>query len=140
MAMPAAHREVAALLGRQEGWLKPNFAHPTATCWSRWSGVTSLDDRSLFEKYPAWSNRAKAVRSTATNHLTGYGWWAWIIPLKGGDVSIGVVYDQRIMELPPGPGLGARLKAFLVQHPVAAELLAHATYHEDDVHFRRNLA
>jgi flavin-dependent dehydrogenase len=131
---------VTALIGRQEGWLRPNHAHPTATCWSRWSGVTSLDDRSLFEKYPAWSNRAKAVRSTATNHLTGYGWWAWIIPLKGGDVSIGVVYDQRIMELPPGPGLGERLKAFLLQHPVAAELLAKATYHEDDVHFRRNLA
>ncbi|MEO6875923.1 MAG: FAD-dependent monooxygenase, partial [Opitutaceae bacterium] len=48
---------VATLLGRQEGWLRPNPAHPTATCWGRWSGVTSLDDRSLFEKYPAWSNR-----------------------------------------------------------------------------------
>jgi flavin-dependent dehydrogenase len=131
---------VAALLARQEGWLKPNTAHPTATCWSRWSGVCSLDDRSLFEKYPAWANRAKAVRSTATNHLTGYGWWAWIIPLKGGDVSIGVVYDQRLVELPPGPSLGERLKAFLVAHPVARELLAHATYQEDDMHFRRNLA
>ena len=53
---------VTALLGRQEGWLQANTAHPTATCWSRWSGVCSLDDRSLFEKYPAWSNRAKAVR------------------------------------------------------------------------------
>lgn len=131
---------VATLLGRQEGWLKPNPAHPTATCWSRWSGVCSLDDRSLFEKYPGWANRAKAVRSTATNHLTGYGWWAWIIPLKGGDVSIGVVYDQRIMELPPGPSLGERLKAFLVTHPVARELLAQATYQEEDMHFRRNLA
>jgi flavin-dependent dehydrogenase len=131
---------ITALLGRQEGWLKLNTAHPTATCWSRWTGVTSLDDRSLFEKYPAWSNRAKAVRSTATNHLTGYGWWAWIIPLKGGDVSIGLVYDQRIMELPPGPSLGGRLQAFLMQHPVAAELLAKASYQEDDMHFRRNLA
>ena len=131
---------VTALLARQEGWHVPNPAHPTATCWSRWSNVTSLDDRSLFEKYPAWANRAKAVRSTATNHLTGYGWWAWIIPLKGGDVSIGIVYDQRIMELPPGPSLGERLKAFLMLHPVARELLATATYQEDDVHFRRNLA
>jgi flavin-dependent dehydrogenase len=131
---------VATLLARQEGWLKPNPAHPTATCWSRWSNVISLDDRTLFEKYPAWANRAKAVRSTATNHLTGYGWWAWIIPLKGGDVSIGVVYDQRIMELPPGPSLGERLKAFLMTHPVGRELMANATYQEDDVHFRRNLA
>jgi len=131
---------VAALLARQEGWLQPNPAHPTATCWSRWSGVTSLDDRVLGEKYPAWSSRAKGIRSTATNHLVGYGWWAWIIPLKGGDVSIGIVYDQRLVDLAPGPSLGERLRAFLVAHPVARELLANATFQEGDVHFRRNLA
>lgn len=131
---------VAALLARQERWLVPNTSHPTATCWSRWSGVRSLDDRGLAEKYPAWANRAKAVRSTATNHLTGYGWWAWIIPLKGGDVSVGVVYDQRIMELPPGPNLGERLRAHLMTHPVGRELLERATYQEGDLHFRRNLA
>jgi len=44
------------------------------------------------------------------------------------------------MELPPGPSLGERLKAFLITHPVARELLANATYQEDDMHFRRNLA
>ena len=66
------------------------------------------------------------MRSTATNHLTGYGWWAWIIPLKGGYVSVGVVYDQRITELPPGPNLGARLREMLNTHPIARELLANA--------------
>ena len=131
---------VAALLARQEGWFQPNPAHPTATCWSRWSGVRSLDDRLLAAKYPAWANRANGLRSTATNHLTGPGWWAWFIPLKGGDVSVGVVYDQRITELPPGPTLGARLLEMLTTHPVGRELLADATWHEGDVHFRRNLA
>jgi flavin-dependent dehydrogenase len=130
----------AALLARQEGWLQPNNAHPTATCWSRWTGVRSLDDRAIATKYPAWANRAKAVRSTATNHLTGYGWWAWIIPLKGGDVSVGVVYDQRIVELPAGPSLGERLREMLMTHPIARELLADAAWQEGDVHFRRNLA
>jgi flavin-dependent dehydrogenase len=131
---------VAAIVGRQEGWHRPNHAHPTATCWSRWSGVRSLDDRKIAEKYPAWANRAKAIRSTATNHLTGYGWWAWIIPLKGGDVSVGVVYDQRITELPPGPNLATRLLEMLNTHPIAKEILADATWQEGDVHFRRNLA
>ncbi|MEO5958875.1 MAG: NAD(P)/FAD-dependent oxidoreductase [Opitutaceae bacterium] len=131
---------VARLLARQEGWMLPNTAHPTATCWSRWSGVRSLDDRTLAAKYPAWSNRAKAIRSTATNHLTGWGWWAWIIPLKGGDVSVGVVYDQRIVELPPGPSLGVRLREMLTSHPVGRELLADAKWQEGDLHFRRNLA
>ncbi|MEO7600032.1 MAG: NAD(P)/FAD-dependent oxidoreductase [Opitutus sp.] len=131
---------VATLLARQEGWLTPNAAHPTATCWTRWSGVRSLDDRGFSTTYPSWSNRVKGLRSTATNHITGYGWWAWFIPLKGGDVSVGVVYDQRIIELPPGTNLAERLRSMLNTHPFARELLANATWHEGDVHFRRNLA
>jgi flavin-dependent dehydrogenase len=131
---------VATLLARQEGWLKPNTDHPTATCWSRWSGVRSFDDRKLLNRYPAWSSRANGSRSTATNHITGYGWWAWFIPLKGGDVSIGVVYDQRLTELPPGPNLAERLRTMLQTHPVARELMADAVWQEGDVHFRRNLA
>lgn len=131
---------VAAILARQEGWHQPNLAHPTATCWSRWTGVRSLDGREIAAKYPAWANRVKALRSTATNHITGRGWWAWFIPLKGGDVSVGVVYDQRLAALPPGPNLGERLRAMLNTHPVARELLAGAQWQEGDVHFRRNLA
>jgi flavin-dependent dehydrogenase len=131
---------VAAILARQEGWHVPNNAHPTATCWSRWTGVRSLDGRELAAKYPTWANRVKALRSTATNHITGRGWWAWFIPLKGGDVSVGVVYDQRLLELPPGPNLGERLRTMLNTHPVARELLVDAKWQEGDVHFRRNLA
>lgn len=130
----------AAILARQEGWFTPNTAHPTATCWSRWTGVRSFDGREFAAKYPAWSARVKGLRHTATNHLTGRGWWAWIIPLKGGDVSIGVTYDQRIAELPPGPNLGERLRTMLVSHPVGRELLADARWQEGDVHFRRDLA
>jgi flavin-dependent dehydrogenase len=130
----------AALLARQEGWWQSNTAHPTATCWSRWTNVRSLDDRKLAARYPAWSTRVKATRSIATNHITGYGWWAWFIPLKGGDVSVGVVYDQRITELPPGRSLGERLRTMLDSQPVSRELLAGAQWREGDVHFRRNLA
>jgi len=78
----------ACLLARREGWFTPNPEHPTATVWSRWSGVKNWDSRELAEKFPAWAKRTKAIRFTATNHLVGLGWWAWLIPLKGGDVSI----------------------------------------------------
>ena len=131
---------VAATLARQEGWHVPNREHPTATCWSRWTGVRSLDGRELAAKYPAWAERVAGIRSTATNHITGRGWWAWFIPLKGGDVSVGVVYDQRLVELPPGPNLGERLRTMLVAHPVGRELLVEAKWQEGDVHFRRDLA
>jgi hypothetical protein len=81
------------------------------------------------------------TRGTATNHIIGDGWWAWFIPLKGGDVSAGVVYDQRLVDFPQEGGrLGERLKDFLMRHPVAREILEHAEFVEEDVHRRRNLA
>jgi flavin-dependent dehydrogenase len=131
---------VSALLARKNGWFMTNAAHPIAACWSRWKGVKSLDSREFAERHPEWSRRSKAVRFTATNHICGMGWWSWWIPLKGGDTSVGIVYDQRITELPEGGKVGDRLRDFLVAHPAARELLDGATYQEGDVHFRRNCA
>jgi hypothetical protein len=67
------------------------------------------------------------------------GWWAWCIPLKGGDVSIGAVFDQRLVQWPEEGPLGQRLKDFLMQHPVGREILADAQWREGDVHWRKNL-
>jgi len=130
----------AAVLARKFGWMTPNTAHPIAACWSRWKGVGNMDGRELAGLYPQWSRRAKGVRYTATNHICGRGWWSWWIPLKGGDFSVGIVYDQRLAELPPGGKLGDRLRTFLDQQPAARELLAGAHWQEGDVHFRRNCA
>lgn len=131
---------VAALLARKNGWLVPNTEHPIASAWSRWTGVKDWDSRELAEKFPAWSRRAHGWRFNATNHLVGLGWWAWMIPLKGGDVSVGVVFDQRLVDLPEGDNLGERLRTMLLEHPVAREMLVDAQWQESDVHFRRNLA
>jgi len=130
---------VAALLARQEGWFRPNTAHPTSAVWSRWTGVKDWDGLELAKKYPDWSMACHGIRATATNHLVGPGWWAWCIPLKGGDVSIGVVFDQRLVTFPESGSLGQRLKDFLTRHPVARELLADAQWREGDVHWRKNL-
>ena len=91
---------VAAILARKEGWWKSNTEHPTAAAWSRWKGVKDWDSRELAEKYPQWSRAVYATRNTATNHVIGDGWWSWWIPLKGGDVSVGVVLDQRLVNWP----------------------------------------
>jgi flavin-dependent dehydrogenase len=132
---------VAAVLARKFGWWTPNSEHPTASCWSRWKGVKDWDSRALAEKYPQWASAVYGLRNTATNHIVGDGWWSWWIPLKGGDVSIGIVFDQRLVQFPQEGGkLGDRLKHFLMQHPVAREIIADAEYCEDDVSWRRNLA
>jgi flavin-dependent dehydrogenase len=130
---------VGALLARQNGWWQANEAHPTTAVWSRWTGVKDWDGLELRNKFPNWGKACHGIRGTATNHLVGPGWWAWCIPLKGGDVSVGVVFDQRLMDWPEGGSLGQRLKDFLCQHPAGRELLSDAQWKEGDVHWRKNL-
>ncbi len=131
---------VAALLSRQEGWLEPNTEHPTASAWARWRGVKDWDSRELAEQHPGVADRCFATRNTATNHVIGDGWWSWWIPLKGGDVSVGVVFDQRLVDFPSEGKLGDRLKEFLCRHPVGREMLQDAECIEGDTHWRKNLA
>ena len=131
---------LAATLARQEGWFRRNDAHPTTAVWSRWTGVKNWDGPDLREKFPDYAARCCGLRQMATNHLMGAGWWCWFIPLKGGDTSIGLVFDQRLCSLPPGPSLGERLRSFLLErHPVARELLTDAQFQADDVTYRKNL-
>jgi flavin-dependent dehydrogenase len=131
---------VAALLARKNGWWTPNTDHPTAAAWARWKGVKDWDSRELNEKYPEWAGAVYGNRGTATNHAIGDGWWSWWIPLKGGDVSVGVVFDQRLVDWPQDGRIGDRLKEFLLQHPVGREMLAEAEFDSEDVHWRKNLA
>ncbi len=130
---------VAAVLARQEGWWRPNTEHPTTAVWARWTGVKDWDGLELTTKFPEWAMACHGIRNTATNHFVGNGWWAWCIPLKGGDVSIGVVFDQRFVQWPEDGSLGQRLKDFLAQHPVAREIMADARWREGDVHWRKSL-
>jgi flavin-dependent dehydrogenase len=130
---------VAALLARQEGWLRSNEEHPTSAVWSRWRGVLDWDGMELAGRYPAWAEACHGIRATATNHFMGEGWWAWCIPLKGGDTSIGLVFDRRLVQWPDEGSLGERLKGFLARHPVAREIMADAECVEGDVHWRKHL-
>ena len=131
----------AAMLARKNGWWRSNTEHPTAAAWSRWKGVKDWDGREFAEKYPEFAAAVHGIRGTATNHVIGDGWWSWWIPLKGGDVSVGVVFDQRLVEWPQdGGNIGERLKTFLMKHPVGREMLADAEFDPGDMHWRRNLA
>jgi flavin-dependent dehydrogenase len=132
---------VAAIISRQEGWWQPNRAHPTAAAWGRWKGVKDWDGYELAQKYPEWACAPYGIRGTATNHIVGDGWWSWWIPLKGGDVSVGVVFDQRLVQWPQENGkMGDRIKNFLMRHPVAREMIVNAEWIEGDVHWRKDLA
>jgi flavin-dependent dehydrogenase len=124
----------AALISRKLGYFRPNTDHPINAVWARFAGTNDWDSYELREKFPAYANACRTSRSWATNHLMGYGWWCWIIPLQGGDVSAGVVYDSRIFELPAGANLAQRLHDHLVAHPVGRAIFAEAKAIEGDVH------
>ncbi|MEP6808733.1 MAG: NAD(P)/FAD-dependent oxidoreductase [Chthoniobacterales bacterium] len=124
----------AAILGRKLGHFQPNTEHPINAVWARFSGVKDWDSYDWRERFPDYANACRTGRNWATNHLLGHGWWCWIIPLKGGDVSAGLVYDSRIFKLADGVNLGERLREHLLTHPVGAEIFAKAKIVEGDVH------
>ncbi|MDQ2824055.1 MAG: NAD(P)/FAD-dependent oxidoreductase [Verrucomicrobiota bacterium] len=124
----------ATMLARKLGYLRPNTEHPINAVWARFTGVKAWDSCELRERFPEYANSCRTSREWATNHLLGRGWWVWIIPLQGGDVSAGIVYDNRIFKLPEGPSLGERLHAHILGHPVGREIFGGARAIEGDVH------
>ena len=123
-----------AVLPRKLGHFRQNTEHPINAVWARFTGVKDWDSYEWREKFPCYANACRTARNWATNHLMGHGWWCWIIPLKGGDVSAGIVYDSRIFKLADGPSLGERLRSHLLSHPVGAEIFGGAQVIDGDVH------
>ncbi|HEX8281555.1 MAG TPA: NAD(P)/FAD-dependent oxidoreductase [Chthoniobacterales bacterium] len=124
----------AAMLARKLGHFRQNTEHPINAVWARFSGVKDWDSYDWRERFIDYANACRTARSWATNHLMGHGWWCWIIPLRGGDVSAGLVYDSRIFKLAEGANLGERLRAHLLSHPVGREIFAEAQVIAGDVH------
>jgi flavin-dependent dehydrogenase len=122
----------ASFLARKLGHFRANTEHPINAVWARFSGVKDWDSYEWREKFPQYAAAARTGRAWATNHLMGPGWWCWIIPLKGGDYSAGLVYDSRIFSLPDGVSLGERLHSHLRSHPVGREIFREAKVIEHD--------
>jgi flavin-dependent dehydrogenase len=122
----------AAVLARKLGHFRVLTEHPVNALWARFQGVKDWDGHELREKFPAWANATKTSRAWATNHLMGLGWWCWIIPLKGGDYSLGLVYDTRLFTPPEGATIGERLRTHFQTHPVGREILSEAREIEGD--------
>jgi len=124
----------ATMLARKLGYFRPNTEHPINAVWARFTGVKEWDSYEWRERFPDYANGCRTAREWATNHLFGRGWWVWIIPLHGGDVSAGIVYDNRIFKLPEGRSLGQRLHDHILSNPVGREIFGAARVIEGDVH------
>ncbi|MGI8889555.1 MAG: NAD(P)/FAD-dependent oxidoreductase [Chthoniobacterales bacterium] len=122
----------AAFLARKLGHFRQNTEHPINAVWARFTGLKDWDSYEWREKFPDYAAASRTGRAWATNHLMGQGWWCWIIPLKGGDFSAGLVYDSRLFTLPEGANLGARLHQHILAHPVGREIFRDAKVVEHD--------
>ena len=126
----------ATFLGRRLGLIERNDAHPIAALWARWRRVRHLDDlaaRGDDREARAFGQAVLASRRLATNHHVGHGYWVWLIPLRNGETSVGVVFDKRLVGLHQSPAREAEYVAFLRSIPTVAELLEGAELRRDDL-------
>jgi flavin-dependent dehydrogenase len=130
----------AATIARKKGLLRPLEAHQTASIWARFRGVKDLDGRDVAGTDPAdpFVRSVVAARRLATNHFVGLGYWIWFIPLRGGETSVGIVWDKRIVD-PKGTTPEERLLSFLDGNPLTKELLEKAEIVPGDTHYYGHL-
>jgi flavin-dependent dehydrogenase len=116
-----------AMLARKRGGVTPIESHPTSAIWVRYRGVKDLDGVEVAGTDPAdpYARAVLASRRLATNHFTGWGYWIWFIPLQGGETSVGLVWDKRLVT-PEGKTHLDKLIRFCNANPLTRELLEHA--------------
>ncbi len=124
----------SAMIARKKGMLQPLREHPIAAIWARFRGVKDFESPDICGHDPSdpFLRSTIASRKLATNHFVGWGYWIWFIPLHGGEMSIGLVYDQRLVE-PPGANPREKLMRFLEGNPLTKQLIAGAEMVEGDL-------
>src|SRR5690606_14761631 len=85
----------ASLLKNKLGLAKTN-THRAHAVWFRVDRQILIDEWSTSQ---SWHERCQPERRRwlSTNHLTGPGYWVWIIPLASGVTSIGIVMDDAAL-------------------------------------------
>ncbi|HQP85988.1 MAG TPA: tryptophan 7-halogenase [Thermoanaerobaculia bacterium] len=125
-----------ALLARKRGGIRPVEGHPTSSIWVRYRGVKDLDGKEVVGTDPAdpFVRSVVASRRLATNHFTGWGYWVWFIPLRGGETSVGLVWDTRLVR-PEGSTPLEKLTSVLSANPLTREMLENAEPVEGDCRY-----
>jgi len=136
-----ASGKAAVLARKRKTIVKHEDEHPTSSMWVRFTNVRSLDSEDARNMAPSLKENVFSHRGAATNHLAGYGWWSWIIPLKNGDHSVGITYDRRIFTPPEADGtVPGRIKEHVLQHPVGRLMFEDAEPVPKDAHAYKGLA
>lgn len=70
------------------------FRLPVKIDVSEWSDDPAWQER--LQPFRLRDGREEDMRYLSTNHLAGYGYWVWLIPLANGITSVGIVVDDSI--------------------------------------------
>jgi flavin-dependent dehydrogenase len=107
-------------LARRLDWRVREAEHRVGSAWARFENVADID--ALGDD--AFRARVRHTsRYLSTLHFLYPGYWIWVIPLRGGLVSVGVTgvpVRDAALRTPEG------LRAFLLRHHSMRELLADA--------------
>lgn len=83
----------AALL-RRKLCLKRGAGHAASSGWFRLSGKVDVNQM-VGDEAAAWRQHPTAAhRWRSTTHFMGEGYWTWVIPLAGGNTSVGIVVHK----------------------------------------------
>ncbi len=119
----------ASMVAKQKGLRRELDGHELSAAWVRARGVADLDALDA----PEWHARVRHTsRVLSTNHFCYRGYWIWLIPLRNGITSIGVVSERDHFD----PAVRRRdgFLPFLRGHESIAplfenaELIDHGTY------------
>jgi len=121
-------------------WKSNTEAQPTSSMWCRFTNLRRLDSQEGHDMMEEASDCVLSERGFSTNHLMGFGWWAWIIPLNTGEVSVGLMWDKRLFSPPSEGKMSDRLLEHLMKHPVGKVMFEHAVPVENDNHYYKDLS
>lgn len=126
------------LIGRKLGIVQKNEEHPTAAMWARFRNVRHIDE--IAARGPLeFARKNVGSRRLATNHYMGFGHWIWVIPLRNGETSIGVVWDKRLVNLHDSKNRQEEFLAFLKSKAALAELLEGSEIRSEDFRYYSHL-
>ena len=107
----------AGLIAKKRDLRIPETEHQVGAVWSRFRGVADVDQFGTEE----WRGRVRhSARRLSTMHFWYPGYWFWVIPLRGGVTSVGLVGQvARDREMRTAEGF----RAFLGEHRGIEQLL-----------------
>ncbi len=102
--------------------LKNRWEHKLGAAWFRIEGRFDIND---FVERGEWHSERDPddIRYFSTNHLMGYGYWVWVIPLGSGHTSIGIVATEEYHPIKQRSNYALALKWLQEHEPVIADHL-----------------